>query len=86
MGFGPQLVDFDGDGHHDVISGDWLARVILFRRTAAGSFCSGEPLTDRHGRNIRIDDYGSYVYAVDWDADGDLDAWPLAEIFWESAV
>ncbi|MFO7906882.1 MAG: FG-GAP-like repeat-containing protein [Pirellulaceae bacterium] len=66
-------MDFDGDGDHDIISGDWLARVILFRRTADGSFSAGEPVKDGQGRIIRIDGYGTYVYAVDWDADGDLD-------------
>jgi hypothetical protein len=72
MGFGPQLVDFDGDGRQDVISGDWLGQVIVFRRKLDGSFAAGEPLKDREGKPLRIG-YGLSAFACDWDADGDLD-------------
>jgi hypothetical protein len=72
MGFGPQLVDFDGDGRQDVISGDWLGQVMVFRRKADGSFAAGEPVKDNKSDPMRIG-YGASVFACDWDADGDLD-------------
>jgi hypothetical protein len=72
MGFGPQLVDFDGDGRQDVISGDWPGQVILFRRQRDDSFAAGEPVKDSRGTPIKIG-YGVSSFACDWDADGDLD-------------
>jgi hypothetical protein len=72
MGFGPQLVDFDGDGLQDVISGDWPGKVTVFRGLADGSFAAGEPIKDAEGKELRID-YGVSAFACDWDGDGDLD-------------
>src|SRR2546423_6493929 len=72
MGFGPQLVDFDGDGRQDIISGDWLGRVIFFRRLADGTFAAGERIKDREGKELKVD-YGASVFACDWDGDGKLD-------------
>jgi hypothetical protein len=72
MGFGPQMVDLDRDGHQDILSGNWVYEVILFRGLADGSFAAGEPVKDRDNRPINIG-YGVAAFAVDWDADGDLD-------------
>lgn len=72
MGFGPQLVDLNGDGNRDLISGDWLGRIILFKGTSAGGFLSGSPLLDAEDRPIHVD-YGVYAFAHDWDSDGDYD-------------
>jgi hypothetical protein len=72
MGFGPQLVDFDGDGRDDLLSGTWNHRIILFRRLNDGSFAAGEALRFPDGSDIQID-YGTVVFASDWDDDGDLD-------------
>ncbi len=72
MGFGPQLVDFDGDGREDVISGDWPGKVMLFRRQEGGSFAAGEPIKDREDKELKLD-YGVSAFACDWDGDGDLD-------------
>ena len=43
VGFGPQLVDFDGDGLEDVITGSG-GQVILFRRQEDGGFEPGRPV------------------------------------------
>ena len=72
MGFGPQLVDFDGDGRDDLLSGTWDHRIILFRRLDDGSFAAGQALTYPDDSDIEID-YGTAVFACDWDDDGDLD-------------
>ena len=72
MGFAPQMIDFDGDGHQDVISGNWISQVILFRGLNDGSFAAGEPVKDKRNRPINIG-YGVTAFAADWDADGDLD-------------
>lgn len=72
MGFGPQLVDLDGDGRVDLLSGTWLYRIIFFQRQEDGSFAAGRPLTHPDGKEIHVD-YGTAVFAADWDADDDLD-------------
>jgi hypothetical protein len=72
MGFGPQLVDLDGDGVNDIISGNWVFQIIWFRGDGRGGFAAGEPLKDAHGKVLHVD-YGVHAFAVDWDADGDLD-------------
>jgi hypothetical protein len=72
MGFGPQLVDLDGDGHNDIISGNWIYQIIWFRGDGRGAFAAGEPLKDANGKMLHVD-YGVHAFAVDWDADGDLD-------------
>jgi hypothetical protein len=72
MGFGPQLVDLDGDGRIDLISGNWVYRVIFFQRQEDGAFAAGQALTHPDGKDIQID-YGTAVFAADWDADEDLD-------------
>jgi VCBS repeat protein len=72
MGFGPQLVDLDGDGREDLLSGTWVHRIIFFQRQEDGSFAAGRPLTHPDGKDIQID-YGTVVFAADWDADQDLD-------------
>jgi hypothetical protein len=72
MGFAPQVIDLDGDGRRDVLSGNWLHEIILFRGFADGTFAAGEPINDRSDRPLKIG-YGVTAFAVDWDADGDLD-------------
>jgi hypothetical protein len=72
MGFGPQLVDLDGDGRVDLISGTWVFRVILFQRQEDNSFAAGRSLTHLDGKDVQVD-YGTVVFAADWDADNDLD-------------
>jgi hypothetical protein len=52
MGFGPQIVDFDGDGHRDINSGNWIHQVILFRGLGDGAYALGEPIKLRQGRPI----------------------------------
>jgi hypothetical protein len=72
MGFGPQLIDFDGDGRLDILSGNWVFQVILFRGRADGSYAPGDPIKDKRDLPIYIG-YGVTAFAADWDADGDLD-------------
>ncbi|HUE74775.1 MAG TPA: VCBS repeat-containing protein [Pirellulaceae bacterium] len=72
MGFGPQLVDLDGDGRVDLLSGTWVYRIIFFQRQEDGAFAAGRALTHPDGKDIHVD-YGTAVFAADWDADEDLD-------------
>ncbi len=74
VGFSPQLVDFEGDGRTDVLSGSFYGHLYLFRRTRDGNFAEARVLNDKLGNLIKFDgSYNSTAFAHDWDGDGDLD-------------
>jgi len=75
-------VDFDGDGHLDLVSGSYdPGELYLFRGQGKGTFASRETINDKSGKSIlRVSDqkhpvesFGSWMAMVDWDADGDFD-------------
>ncbi len=73
----PQLVDVDGDGHHDLIIQEYGGRMMFLRRD--GNRADGFPrfrfVSDFHERL----DVGEWSRLVDFDGDGDLDLfaeWP----------
>ena len=77
VGFTPHLIDFDGDGRTDILTGSFPGVHFLFRRNSDGTFAQGEVLRDKHGE-IQFGyperhRYNSTVFAHDWDQDGDLD-------------
>jgi hypothetical protein len=65
------LVDFDGDGLQDILSGSWPGELYLFRRTDDG-FAAGEILKNAGGKPINVGSAAA-VFASDWEDDGDLD-------------
>ncbi len=82
VAFTPQLVDFDGDGRTDVLTGSGVqGEVFWYRRLADGSFEDATVLQNRDGQ-VRMHRsrgsgsgrrYNVTALAYDWDADGDLD-------------
>jgi hypothetical protein len=66
------LVDFDGDGRTDILTGSYSpGDLYLFRRGADGRFAPGETLKDRHGKQLQFT--ASVPFAADWNGDGVLD-------------
>lgn len=65
-------MDFDGDGRTDVISGSLTGELYFFRRRTGGKFAKPVHVKNKHGKEINLGS-ASTVFAVDWDADGDLD-------------
>jgi hypothetical protein len=66
------LVDLDGDGIPDIISGSWPGELYFFRGQGKGRFAAGQKLTDKDGKVIKVGN-ASTVFAVDWNGDGKLD-------------
>lgn len=72
----PTAVDFNGDGHLDIVCGDEDGRVAFIENT--GKVVDGMPqfLAPRYFRQMAQDvKFGALItpYAVDWDGDGDDD-------------
>lgn len=65
-------MDFDADGDSDVLSGSWPGELYLFSRNDDGSFAAPEKIQNADGKPIDTGE-ASTAFAVDWDADGDLD-------------
>lgn len=65
-------MDFDADGDSDVLSGSWPGDLYFFSRNADGSFAAPDKIQNADGNPIDTGQ-ASTAFAVDWDADGDLD-------------
>ena len=57
ISFTPQLVDFDGDGRTDLLTGSGRGTLFLFRRTPQGTFSAAEVLEDRDGQVQLVRDF-----------------------------
>ncbi len=65
-------MDLDADGDTDVITGSWPGELYFFERNADGKFEPGAKIMDGEDQPIKAGN-ASTVFAVDWDADKDLD-------------
>ena len=69
----PFAVDWDGDGHLDLVVGNFTGTFYLFRGQSQGKFAP-EPEPIKSGDSpLRIAGAHSDPFVVDWDGDGDLD-------------
>jgi hypothetical protein len=66
------LVDLDGDGRTDIISGSWPGEIYFFRRQSDGKFAAAVPLKGRDGKPINVGSASS-AFAVDWNSRGAMD-------------
>ena len=75
---GPQVVDLDGDGKPDLISGGYDGDINFFKGMGGGRFAPKTILIDakQFGKG-KIEGYtilqAASVAAADWDGDGDID-------------
>jgi hypothetical protein len=66
------LVDLDGDGRTDVLSGSWPGEIYFFRRQADGKFAAGVQLVGKDGKPLNVGS-GSAASAADFNGDGAID-------------
>jgi hypothetical protein len=66
------LVDLDGDGRTDILSGSWPGEIYFFRRQADGKFAEGVTLKGHDGKPVNVGSAAA-AFAADWDGDGKLD-------------
>jgi hypothetical protein len=75
-------VDLDADGHLDLISGSYdPGALYLFRGLGKGELAArevingsdGKPVLTKPDQQQDVESFGSWVAAIDWDEDGDLD-------------
>jgi hypothetical protein len=59
------LVDLDGDGRTDVISGSWPGEIYFFRRQPDGQFAPGVQLKGQDGKPLNVGS-ASAVFAAHW--------------------
>ena len=73
-GFGPQLVDLNGDGHKELISGAPMAKIYIFKGLGGCRFGRASILEFPEDKSQRhFFEYNIRPHFCDWDGDGDFD-------------
>jgi hypothetical protein len=68
----PFAVDWDGDGHLDLVVGNFAGTFYRFKGQGKGRFAPESIPINAYGRPLEIY-YHSDPFVIDWDGDGDLD-------------
>lgn len=69
----PFAVDWDGDGHLDLVVGNFSGTFYWFKGLGAGKFQPKPELIKADGKPLRIASSHSDPFVIDWDGDGNLD-------------
>ncbi len=72
VSFCPEVVDWDGDGDMDILTGSYPGHLYLYRNSGKGEYAAAEMLINEDGEVIKPES-ASNPRAYDWDGDGDLD-------------
>lgn len=69
----PFAVDWDGDGHLDLVVGNFSGTFYWFKGQGKGQFQPKPEVIMAGGSPLRITGAHSDPFVIDWDGDGDLD-------------
>jgi hypothetical protein len=69
----PFAVDWDGDGHLDLVVGNFSGTFYWFKGEGKGKFRPTPEIIKSGGAPLKIDGHHSDPFVVDWDGDGALD-------------
>jgi len=69
----PFAVDWDGDGHLDLVVGNFAGTFHLFKGQGRGKFLPQPEEIKAGDQPLKIEGHHSDPFVVDWDGDGDLD-------------
>jgi hypothetical protein len=69
----PFAVDWDADGHLDLVVGNFSGTFYWFKGEGEGKFQPKPQAIKTGKRPLRIESAHSDPFAIDWDGDGDLD-------------
>ncbi len=69
----PFAIDWDGDGHLDLVVGNFSGTLYWFKGEGKGKFRPKPEIIKSDGKPLRIKGYHSDPFVVDWDGDGAFD-------------
>lgn len=69
----PFATDWDGDGHLDLVVGNFAGTFYLFKGEGKGKFAPKPEPIKAGGSPLKVTGHHGDPFVVDWDGDGDLD-------------
>ena len=69
----PFAVDWDGDGHLDLVVGNFPGTFYLFKGQGSGKFLPKPDEMKAGDQPLKVEGHHGDPFVIDWDGDGDLD-------------